>query len=243
MTEATTLTYLDAYCERAGDAGLWAEPLNASTNLAFIIAALITARALRGNAFKTHWDLWALTLTLFSIGVGSGLWHLFATHETLLADVIPIGIFIHLFFYATLRRIFNLSWWKALVGVGAFIGISTIVGKYLPPDMFNGSIMYLPAISALALFTVALYIKPSSPESLILGRSMDSPRIRSANSGNDKKIATGFAVALVVFIVSILFRTIDMNMCASIPIGTHFMWHVFNAYVLYRLLIDLINQS
>ncbi|MFZ4124606.1 MAG: ceramidase domain-containing protein [Rickettsiales bacterium] len=218
MSAQNTLTYLDAYCERAGDAGLWAEPLNAITNIAFIIAAYYAARALRGQRFKTHWDLWLLTLTLFSIGVGSGLWHIYATQKTMLADVIPIGIFIHLFFYAALRRAFQLSWLKSLLGVGTFIAVSYVAGKYLPPDMWNGSVMYLPAISALALFTVMLKIRHHAA-------------------------AGGFAVALGAFIVSITFRTLDLNMCSAIPIGTHFLWHCLNAFVLYRLLSALIHKS
>lgn len=217
MAGDNTLTYLDAYCERAGDPALWAEPLNAVTNLAFIIAAFLAARALKGAGLKTHWDLWLLTLTLFSIGVGSGLWHLYATQHTMLADVIPIGIFIHLFFYAALRRAFNLSWPAALLGVGAFIGISYLAGKYLPPDLWNGSVMYLPAISALALFALLLKWRGHAA-------------------------AGGFAVALVVFVVSIAFRTIDMSICSSLPIGTHFLWHCLNAYVLYRLLRSLIHR-
>ena len=35
----STLTYFDSYCERAGEIGLWAEPLNAITNIAFLLAA------------------------------------------------------------------------------------------------------------------------------------------------------------------------------------------------------------
>ena len=36
-------TYIDIYCERI-EPGLWAEPLNAITNLAFIIAAFLLIR-------------------------------------------------------------------------------------------------------------------------------------------------------------------------------------------------------
>jgi hypothetical protein len=218
MSEQNTLTHLDAYCERAGDAGLWAEPLNAVTNLAFIIAAYYAARALRGSSFKTHGDVWLLTIALFSIGVGSGLWHLYATQETMLADIIPIGIFIHLFFLSALRRLFGLPWIGVLVGVGAFIGASAVAEAYLSPDMLNGSVMYLPAISALALFAVILKLK-----------------LHPA--------ARGFVIALGVFILSITFRTIDISICSNLPIGTHFLWHCLNAYVLYRLLMTLVHRS
>jgi hypothetical protein len=32
---------------------------------------------------------------------------------------------------------------------------------------------------------------------------------------------------------------LDMSICNSLPIGTHFLWHLLNAYVLYRLLTAL----
>lgn len=215
MSDQNVTNYLDGYCERAGDPGLWAEPLNAVTNLAFIIAAILAARALRGRNFKSYWDLWLLTITLFTIGIGSGLWHLYATQQTMLADVIPIGIFIHLFFFSALWRAFELSWWKALLGVLIFIGVSYVAGMYLPPEALNGSVMYLPAISALALFAVLLKIKRHSA-------------------------APGFSVAFGVFLLSLTFRTIDTSICSHLPIGTHFLWHTLNAYVLYRLLKSLI---
>lgn len=215
MVDQNIINYLDGYCERAGDPGLWAEPLNAVTNLFFIVAAIFAARALRGHSFKSHWDLWLLTLTLFSIGIGSGLWHLNARQDTLLADIIPIGIFIHLFFFSALWRAFELDWWKALLGVLAFVGVSYVAGMYLPPDLLNGSVMYLPAISALALFAFLL-------------KRMGHPA------------AVGFGVAFGVFLLSITFRTIDLSICSHLPIGTHFLWHTLNAYVLYRLLKSLI---
>lgn len=215
MEEQNTFTYLDAYCERAGDPTFWAEPLNAVTNLAFIIAALFAARALRGHSIKHHFDLWLLTLTLFAIGIGSGLWHTHATQKSMLADIIPIGIFIHVFLLAALRRALKLSWFKSLLGLGVFIGASAASEAYLSPDMLNGSVMYLPAVAALALVTLVLKLRGEGT-------------------------AKAFAVALAVFLLSITFRTVDLSICSSLPVGTHFLWHVLNAYVLYRLLMALV---
>ena len=70
------------YCERTG-AGFWAEPVNAMTNLAFLVAA---------------------------VGVGSFLWHTFATPWAEWADVIPIGLFIAVFLASFLRRVAGLRW-------------------------------------------------------------------------------------------------------------------------------------
>jgi len=41
-------------------------------------------------------------------------------------------------------------------------------------------------------------------------------------------LATGAAILAV----SLTFRSLDASLCAAIPLGTHFMWHVLNAVML-----------
>jgi hypothetical protein len=43
--------------------------------------------------------------------------------------------------------------------------------------------------------------------------------------------------------VSLVFRTVDEAVCTAIPIGTHFLWHVCNAIMLYLLLAALIRGA
>jgi hypothetical protein len=40
-------------------------------------------------------------------------------------------------------------------------------------------------------------------------------------------------VALGLFAVSLTFRTLDNAVCDTLPLGTHFLWHVLNGCVLY----------
>ena len=97
---------LDLYCERTAP-GLWNEPLNALTNLAFLLAGLLLVVALRraGPAVRRDPAILALVALLFLIGLGSGLFHTFATRWAVLADVIPIALFILLYMYLALRRL------------------------------------------------------------------------------------------------------------------------------------------
>lgn len=48
---------------------------------------------------------------------------------------------------------------------------------------------------------------------------------------------------MMVFTASLFFRTVDMAFCSFIPLGTHFLWHCLNAYLLYRLLGLLIERT
>src|SRR4051794_39285162 len=110
-----------AYCERA-DAGFWAEPLNAASNAAFLVAAALAGRrATRGfggavgfgagplsrtgegahrgfddAAATATFDPAALALSLLVavVGLGSFLFHTIAVRWAMLADVIPIALFI-----------------------------------------------------------------------------------------------------------------------------------------------------
>jgi hypothetical protein len=211
---------LDAYCERTGP-GLWGEPFNALTNLAFIVAAVMALRLWRrhpGLDARSGWDLLLLIALLFAIGIGSALWHTFATRWAMSADTIPILLFISVFLLSFLVRLARLRW----IGTIAFFMLFQIVNRgvkaQFPPEFLNGSIFYLPTWATLLIMTALLAVKRH-------------PMVRS------------FALASGLFTASLLFRTIDEQVCDAFPIGTHFLWHVCNAIVLYLLLAALIREA
>ena len=50
-----------------------------------------------------------------------------------------------------------------------------------------------------------------------------------------------------VYLLALFFRTIDLEVCSAIPIGTHFLWHSLNglaAYLAMRcLILSLASQG
>lgn len=219
MAAGSVLTYLDGYCERAGQAGVFAEPVNLVTNGFFLVAAVLAARALmRTTTTQKRTDLWLLVLFLFSIGVGSGLWHAIPTQSTMLMDVIPITLFINLYIVSTLRRLFGLPWVQVALGWGAYFSAGIVAQYALPPDLLNGSIMYMPTYIMLALMTALLWRR-------------------------DRVVGIAFLQALLVFTVSLTFRTFDMQLCKGFVTGTHFLWHMLNAWLLWRLLMAMIGKT
>ena len=84
----------------------------------------------------------------------------------------------------------------------------------MPPDALNGSHAYLPALAA----------------TLIVGALTRGPAGRLV-------LAAGLTLAL-----SLVFRTIDNAVCPWFPLGTHFMWHILNATVLYLLLYAALRE-
>lgn len=210
---------IDAYCERAGPE-LWAEPVNLVTNLAFLVAAAAAARrfaATPGLSLRNGWDIAVLIALLAAIGVGSALWHAFARPWAALADTVPILLFIGVFLASFLYRVAQLGT-PAIVALFALFQAANFgIGGVFPPETLNGSIFYSPAWLGLALLALGLALR----------RAALAPR---------------FAASWALFTVSLALRTVDQAVCAAFPLGTHFLWHLLNALLLY-LLVDALIRS
>lgn len=208
--------FIDLYCERLGP-GLWAEPLNAVTNLAFILAGTLLIVALRRAEAAARRDPAMIVLAglVFVIGLGSGLFHLFATRWAVLADVIPIALFILLYLYLALRRLVALPPWGCWLGVAVVLVLTVAL-----PLGFGFSV---------STYGVALAAMLGVGGFLHFGRRHPAgPRI---------------LVAAGLFALSLAFRTADLPLCATLPSGTHFLWHLLNAGVLYSLVRTMMRHG
>src|SRR6266542_3021654 len=108
---------VDLYCERTGP-DLWAEPVNALTNLAFFTAAWATWLLLN-RAVERPPGLVVLTALLATIGVGSLMFHTSATTWARILDVAPILVFQLTFFWLYLREIVGARAVISALAVGA----------------------------------------------------------------------------------------------------------------------------
>lgn len=226
--------YIDGYCERIAP-GFWGEPLNAVTNLAFIIAAAVAWRLVRGRGvpelyaptailhligptgtitLRRNWKLYALTAILFLIGVGSFLFHTFATGWAAAADVLPILAFVLLYLYSANRHLLGMRRIWALACTALFFvyaPLATIaVVAVIPP--IGGSAGY----GAIAL--------------LIFGYGIGLWRRRP-------DVAPGLLIGALVLSVSITFRALDEPLCDVNPYGTHTAWHILNGVMLAWMIV------
>jgi hypothetical protein len=196
--------YLDLYCERIMP-GLWAEPLNAVSNVAFLIAAWaiwqLTLRHL-----KTPTGIWVLITLAASIGIGSALFHTFATGWANLLDVIPILLFQLCFLWLYSRQVVRMKYAYAGALITGFFFISNFSGQFT--HLLNGSLSYAPAF--LVLFGLGLYHYQERKR---------EPMVLLAAAG--------------VFLLALSFRTLDQAVCPYFPVGTHFLWHLCNGMLLY----------
>lgn len=205
------------YCERLGP-GLWAEPVNLLSNLAFVVAgvwALDLCR--RRGAGWSRWEIWLLSLLIVAIGAGSALWHSFHTGWAEQLDVLPILVFIHLYLCSFLYRQVGMSMLASAGITLSFFAASKVFAGVTDPGLLNGSVFYLPALIALAF---------------LAGWSC----VRQV------PVARTMIAALLIFIASLVFRTLDAALCSDLPTGTHFVWHLLNALVL-SLLVGVLTRS
>ena len=205
---------IDLYCERCGP-GLLAEPFNATTNLAFLIAAWAAwVLARRLNSLSS--GIQGMIFLAVSIGIGSALFHTFATGWGRVLDVVPILLFQLLFLWLYTRQVIQIRAAPAAAAVVLFLVVA-LAGRQFP-HVLNGSLVYSPAF--FLLVGLGLYH---------LGKQKPGRLLLVAAAG--------------VFALSLLFRSIDLAVCPYFPIGTHFLWHILTAgpiYLLMRVLI--LNQ-
>jgi hypothetical protein len=142
---------IDAYCERLGP-GFWAEPVNALTNLGYLLVGLWMWRRLAGVPLGRP-----LSGLVIAISVGSFLFHTHATGWAALSDVVPIGLFILLYLYALNRHVARWPVWAALLGMLAYIPYAALLLPLLDRIPFlEISNFYWTVPLALTLYALAV---------------------------------------------------------------------------------------
>ena len=195
---------IDGYCERT-DPSYWSEPVNAITNAAFLAAALVMWWRVEGTGLRLAT---AMCIVLAAIGIGSFLFHTHAQPWAAMADVLPIVGFILLYVFAATRDYLGLGLWASLALTVLFLPYAAVAGAvFAALPFFEVSSFYWPVPVLIALYAVILRRK--APET-----------------------ARGLAIGAAILVLSLVFRSIDETVCATVPLGTHFLWHLLNGAML-----------
>jgi hypothetical protein len=220
------------YCERGTNEALFAEPLNAASNASFLLAALVALLLLlrRPKELRSA-DHFLFIALVFLIGIGSLSFHLLADRASMLADVIPINVFMLVYLGFALNRFLRVPpGWTVLILIG-FVGSVALTmqvkcwggGIGFPgaevsgaSECLNGSLVYLPALLAMAIVG-GLMVERRDPA------------------------APYILWAALIFAISVTFRSLDLALCDAYQfqgrrIGTHFVWHLLNGLALFLLL-------
>ena len=205
---------MDAYCERVG-MGVLAEPLNAVSNVSFLMAAL-AAWILAQRTGTLSAGVRVLIVLGASVGIGSILWHTVPTMLTLVLDIVPILIFIMWFIWLYTRNVVGMRSLFAVACVAAFV-----LGTFLAipfSGVLHGALVYTPGLMVV----------------LVLG----------VFQAGERTVARFTLLAAAgVYIAALFFRTIDNEVCPVLPIGTHFLWHILIGLVTYLAMRSLILST
>ncbi|SDB22842.1 ceramidase domain-containing protein [Bauldia litoralis] len=208
----------DVYCERIGF-GLDAEPLNALTNVAMLVVAAFAARLQIARPNRDAAGLiWAAIIAVALGGIGATLFHTTATVWAVWADMMPFLVFMMIILWLALTRHFGWPAWAAVIAVLGFLAITFGSGPLIPRGLLPGGAYYLPPL--LVLFAVAVILQRRG-----------------------SKAGVSYLLASIVFLGALAARESDGPLCAAIPFGTHFLWHLLAALLAWILIRSAILDT
>jgi hypothetical protein len=201
---------------------LLVEPLNAATALAFVGLVLVWVIRLRSRYGR--YPILSCCLPILAVGgIGGTVYHAFrASWLFLVMDFVPIyllGLAVTVCLWARIRP----RWWHlALAGAATVLALS--LGRGLPPHygitLSYGSLAFLILV----------------PTAVLLVRT----RFRDAGL---------IGLALGSFGLALFFRFADAWRPPLLPMGTHWLWHLFGAATtaammeyLYRLRTETVGD-
>ena len=216
MSSINLNTSIDIYCERVSS-DLFAEPINFLSNIAFIIAFYILLRRLKDlsygdKALKNYSTI--LTYIILFIGLGSFLFHAFGNLWSAFADTFPIMIFILFYLYIAVRFYLKQNNFVAATALIIFLSLNILLG-YAGVEEISS---YLTALFAMLLISVISLVR------------------------DETEISRGLFITSIIFIISLTFRQLDHVACSYISFGTHWIWHILNAILLYSLVLLFIER-
>ena len=126
-----------------------------------------------------------------------------------------------LYFAIAMNRYGGFGWGRSVLLAAGFlvamIGLSAVLRQTVG-HLVGGSQSYFPAL--VALIGVGLWLD---------ARAHPAGRWLVAVAG--------------LFAVSLTLRTLDGQICADVPLGTHWLWHLMNSAVLGTLMVALIRHG
>lgn len=202
MPVGSTVNAVGYYCGRFGP-GFFGEPLNSFSNLAFVAGAALAWYVWRGNPKRDAWQLPLFALAA-AIGVGSFVFHSVPTPDTLMVDLVPIQVFGLTYFAYLCVRYLHVPILATIVLIVCFFFLRQGWIVVAPKGGLGGGITHVPSLLALTAIGATFLVK----------------RLR---------VGRYILAACAAYILALVVRSWDLYICASFPIGVHWIWHLLTA--------------
>jgi hypothetical protein len=152
----------DLYKERGDQSGLYAEPTNVLSNIAFFAAAMICW------PFAKSWADGILVAGCILVGLGSTMYHSRPCRFTQLWDVVAIvtWVMFYLFCWGHFMMGLNVTW---SVGVMAGFAVSAYAFLRKYGRFLNGSADYIPVILLLLICGSLVWYRLGHPHMVVAG--------------------------------------------------------------------------
>lgn len=181
---------------------LFPEPLNALTSLLFLALALVWTYRIKNQWKQLPFLTYALAL-LYIGGIGGSIYHGFRLWRIfLIMDWLPIMLLClsaGLWFLAKLTR-----WYFAALLIVIYFPLQMYLRRFFADDIQLFINFNYATMAAIVLFPVLAYLMK-----------------RKFKNGS------WVLLALISFALALFFRVADT--WGLLPVGTHFLWHVFGA--------------
>lgn len=185
------------------------EPWNAISSIAIVLPVVYWAFKLKWN-FRDYPFLFFLMPLLFLGGTGSTLYHAFRSSSLLLwMDVLPTAVVtlaVGIYFW---NKILSRKWQVACVVV-PFTFMRFLVVHQLDGSLATNINYFLTGF--LIFFPIIFYLER-----------------------NKFKHIYSILLSVIFLSISLIFRRIDHNVADFIPMGSHFLWHIFSGFGAYYL--------
>lgn len=193
------------------------EPFNTFSNLIFLAIIIYLGIKIYQSKKRHLFLLSCLPIILIS-WVGGTVYHATRSHEFwIMLDWIPIML---LSLMGVVFFIFKVKkTWKSRFLIIAGIIILSVLPRMLPiPEKYDSSVNYLlTAISLVGPIFWYLYLTNWKHVKLMV-------------------------LACVIFLLAVFFRTLD-NLMVILPMGTHWLWHLFGGISVFFLLFYIYKDG
>lgn len=199
------------------------EPFNTFSNLVFLLVIAYWWRKLKTIKDRSFRRLLLIGLPILFVGyVGGSIYHGTRTHNIwLIMDFMPIiilSLFVSMYMW---RKVMD-SYWK----ITAYMLVLTLVPRWLLQQFFDVSSLRI-SLGYLLLTIPIVY-------------PMVIFEIKHNWRGKKELLAT-----IACILVAISFRVFDSSgfVQTYVPIGTHWLWHLFGGLTTHLLLIYLSKHT